>query len=484
MSVSINPIQHVASIAKQSINCWKNTLITHPKLSLVVQAALASLSVATYSKPDLLTVSKLSAASAIFLGASLTYHWSHLFREIWHGLLNRPYEPSFGKVFKEDQFLNENQEVLAKITYKGNLPIFKFSSLVDIPSERGYIHGYLMAEQIIDIGKKALRPMIAFLQWEKGENGDKALKQTIERLTIPDEVKEELLGVVKGVQCWCLHKKKQCPKEVETYIFAAHVMTDHYKAIGSSLGCSAVVNRHVYGAPIVVGRNLDWVSMGYLGRHLFVRKYDVKTDKRNREVSSFSFPGYIGGLTVWNSDGLVVMINELGKTSKQIGKPYSIMAKELIEHCGNVKEATDWLEQHQKQSPCASSVSLILADANDAKLYHYYPEGADDIIIKELADRGRLTVTNHAHDDEDNLLLDSICERKSIERLKRLEEGLFIGMQEAQHSLYIVESALKAAGVAATVGVFIADLSTGRKKLVFDDFFAHHQLDKQPYLRL
>jgi hypothetical protein len=460
----------------------QSILLEHPKASLITDIALIALSLASYNQPSLSTLFKFSAGSAALLGTGLAYEWSHIFRQVWHGLLNRPYEPTFKPTFKEDTFLGDKQEVLATMKYSNKLPILTFSEAVTDPAQRGYIQGYMLADQIVDMGLKALRPMLAFLRWEKGENGDAKIKETIDRLDIPDEVRNELLGVIKGVEEACEAKGKKCPKEATAFIFAAHVITDHYKAIGSSLGCSAVVYRDKPGEPPVVGRNLDWVSMGYLGRHLFLRRYEVATSTGSRQVSSFTFPGYVGVLTAWNSDGLIVLVNELGKTAKEKGKPYSLMTKELIEKCSTVDEAVTWLSEQQQQSPCASSVSLVIVDAKQAKIYHYYPEGNDQIIIKDLSDQGILTVTNHAHDEQGNLLPNSICESKSIDRLNRLQTALISAKNEGKTSIEVVEAALKAAGVAATMGVFIADLSSEKKKLLLDDFFAHKQIDKQPYL--
>jgi hypothetical protein len=471
-------------IAEPIKDYYHHILLNYPKKVVVTSVALAALTLLTYQHSGFSRLCSIATISSATLGMCLSYQWSHLFRQIWHGLLNRSYEPSFKPTFREDTFLGSNKEVLATLEYKNALPILTFTSEVKDPAQRGYIHGYMLADQIVDLGQKALRPMFAFLQWEKGEKGYSEIKKMIDRLTIPDEDRSELLGIAKGVEERLRLKGKTCPKETIDFIFAAHVLTDHYKAIGSSLGCSAVVYRaHSTDAPIV-GRNLDWVSMGYLGRHLFVRRYEVNTENGKRLISSFSFPGYIGVLTAWNSNDLVVIVNELGKVSKGNGKPYSLMTKELIEKCASVDEAVKWLDQHQKKSPCASSVSIVLADPKEAKIFHYYPKEQGSIVIKNLSDDGILTVTNHANDLEGNVLLESICEKKSIVRLSCLQTALKLGKHEGKEPIEIVESALKAAGVAATVGVFIADLSSGKKKLVLDDFFAHNQIDKQPYLKI
>lgn len=462
---------------------WHHIVLDNPKHTLITEIALLALSLLTFQLFGGHSTSfALALGSSTPLGIGIISEWNHLFRQIWHGLLNRPYEPTFKPIFKENKFLGDNQEVLAKLEYNNKLPILTFTAAVTDPVQRGYIQGYMLADQIVDVGRKALRPMFAFLQWEKGEKGHTRLKETTDRLIIPDEVRKELSGIIEGVKQRYKDNDRKCPKELATFIFGAHVMTDHYKAIGSSLGCSTVVYRCQPGEAPIVGRNLDWASMGYLGRHLFLRRYEVAAEKENRLISSFTFPGYIGGLTAWNSDGLIVMVNELGKTSKNQGKPYSLMTKELIEKCATVDEAVAWLALHQQQSPCASSVSIILVDTKQAKLYHYYPEGDDHILIKDLSDEEILTVTNHAYDQQGNILPESICERKSIDRLNRIHVALQTAKNAHKSSIEVVEAALKAAGVAATIGVFIADSSLGKKKLFLDDFFAHKQMDKPSYL--
>jgi len=471
-------------ISEQIKNYCHNVLVEHPKSVIVTEIALLALSLATYRCTSSSALFRLAMGSAVFLGTSLAFEWNHLFREVWHGLLNRPYKPTFKPTFKEETFLGDKQEVLATMEYNNKLPIFTFSAAVTDPAQRGYIHGYMLANQIVDVGQKALRPILAFLRWEKGEKSDADLKEKINNLVIPNEVRSELLGIVKGVEERYRVDGKKCPRDVAAYIFGVHVMTDHYKAIGSSLGCSAVVYRDGPEKAPVVGRNLDWVSMGYLGRHQFVRRYEVATQKGNRQVNTFTFPGYIGALTAWNSNGLIVLINELGKTSKEEGKPYSLMLKELIEECSTVDEAMKWLSQQQQQCPCASSVSIVLADANQAKICHYYPEGNNHILIKDFSDEGILSVTNHANDNQGNVLLESICECKSIQRLDRLHTALQAAKNELKTPVEVVEAALKGAGVAATIGVFIADLSSQKKKILLDDFFAHKQIDMQTYLKI
>lgn len=470
-------------ISEQFKSCWHNFLIEHPKNVLVTEAALLALSLTAYRSTYSPALYKLALGSTVFLGSCLALEWSHLFREVWHGLLNCPYEPTFKPTFKEEKFLGNNHEVLATMEYNNKLPIFTFSASVTDPAQRGYIHGYMLAEQIVDVGQKALRPMLAFLRWEKGEKNDSNLRDTVKYLNISDEVRNELLGIVKGVEEKFKNIGKKCPTEVADYIFAAHVMTDHYKAIGSSLGCSAVVYREPGNAP-VVGRNLDWVSMGYLGRHLFVRRYNVAMQQGSRQVNTFTFPSYIGALTAWNSDGLIVLVNELGKTSIGKGKPYSLLTKELIENCSSVEEAAKWLNLQQQQCPCASSVSMVLVDATQAKICHFYPEGTKEILVKDLLEDGILSVSNHAYDHQGNVLYESICERKSIERLNRLHSAIQTAKNEHKTSVEVVEAALKGAGVAATIGVFIADLSSQKKKILLDDFFAHQQIDRQPYLKI
>ncbi|MBA3817237.1 MAG: hypothetical protein H0X29_12130 [Parachlamydiaceae bacterium] len=474
----------VIPISEQINDCWHRFLLDRPKLAAITGVALAALAQTVYYFSGSSPLCALALVSAVILEINLAYEWRHLLNEVWYGLLNRPYEPSFKQTFKEEKFLGDKQEVLATLEYNGKLPILTFDPLVTDPTQRGYIHGYMLADQIVDLGQKALRPILAFLQWEKGDKGDANLKLLIDRLEIPSDAREELVGITKGIQERFRVNGKKCPDDVTSFIFGAHVMTDHYKAIGSSLGCSTLVYRSQIGDPPIIGRNLDWVSMGYLGRHLFVRRYSVATENGNRVVSSFAFPGYIGALTAWNSDGLVVIINELGKTSKGEGKPYVLMTKELVEKCATVDEAVECLNLNQQNTPCASSVSIIIVDKKQSKIFHYYPEGSDHILLKDLADDGILAVTNHAHDALGNILLNSICEQKSVDRLNRLQKAIEKGKSESKQPIEIVESAIKAAGVSATVGVFIADLSSGEKKILLDDFFAHKQIDKQPYIKI
>lgn len=489
MVISHDQIHPIPSAEKTPWNSLSSWIDAHPRKSLITQVALIGIGafvqmLSKYVREEALIKSavqlmpRLIFTAALGLAAKTLWQWKHLFGQVAHGLLNIPYQANMSSaIYEPRQFKNSKGLILAELKYHQNLPILSFHSSVTDTKQRGYIEGLLLGDYIGDICRLGLQPMLTYLEWEKGAEGKEHLQKCIHNLDIPENTKQEWKGICEGFKERNQRQKKTCDLNAEWFLGAAHVLGDAFKAVGTNFACSAIVCKNDKGE-LTIGRNLDWPSMGYIGKRLLIRQYTVPSiaNGENRQVNVLTFPGYVGALTAWNSDGLVVVINELGRISQGHGTPYSLVAKRLIEECSSVDAVKNFIQKIQKESPCASSVSIIVADRENAIVAQLYPENTTGYVIRDLKANDPLIVTNHYETDRGDVIERSICEPKSVQRSTLMKQAC--KTHAAKDSLFIVEEALKAAGVSATIGTFISNQSSNAKKIAFDNFSAHQLINQ------
>jgi predicted choloylglycine hydrolase len=136
------------------------------------------------------------------------------------------------------------------------------------------------------------------------------------------------------------------------------------------------------GGRLVMGRNLDFISVGVLHHYNMVTVYHPNN---GRSFAVVGWPGFIGAVSGMNSLGLtsamLVSFNG-GFSSERI--PSTIAFRMLLERCGTVAEATALLEANRTAGP----FNLTLADAEGnmcvAELAHNHfatREPLSDILI-------------------------------------------------------------------------------------------------------
>lgn len=472
-------------------NAFNRWIKEHPSQSLITQAALTGIGFATqtlsqhldhapsWTKTSAQVLPNILFATAFGLAAKTFWQWKHLFGQIGYGLLNVPYCANNSSPIYEPRQIKDSQGVvIAELKYENNIPILSFHESVTDPKQRGYLEGLLLGDEILDICRLGLQPMLTYLECEKGRAGKERLQKCMQELNISNEVIQEFEGMCAGVRERNRIQKTDTDLNLEWFITAAHVLGDTFKAVGTSLACSSIACKNDKG-DLAIGRNFDWPSMGYIGKRLLIRQYSVPTtgDEQFRRVSSFIFPGFLGVITAWNSNGLAVIINELGRVSHGRGTPYNLIAKRLVEECSTVDQAKLLIKKIQQESPCASSISIIVADKENAALAQFYHDNDTDYFIRDLKPNSTLIVTNHFEDDAGDVIERSICEPKSVHRSNLAKQACTTHAEKDPSAM--IEEALKAAGVPATIGVFISNQSnpTGQpKKIAFDNFSAHQLL--------
>jgi hypothetical protein len=126
--------------------------------------------------------------------------------------------------------------------------------------------------------------------------------------------------------------------------------------------CTAVVIGPQPGAPLTIGRNLDFFPAGALGRATVVallRRDGV------RPIASVTWPGFNGVLSGINATGLsgCVLLN-FSIPSSHTGMPIAYRVREILETASSCEEAV----QRFSEVPVASSHYLLLADATTASV--------------------------------------------------------------------------------------------------------------------
>lgn len=163
------------------------------------------------------------------------------------------------------------------------------------------------------------------------------------------------------------------------------------------VSCSSLLvepDRSATGGPLL-GRNLDYPSLGYAQEYSLVTVYKP-TGKRS--FVSVGFPGLVGCLSGMNDAGLSVAVHEvfqvkLGKKwFDPSGMPYALCYRRLLEECGTIDEARDALER----MPRTTITNLAVADRTGVAVFEVTPEH----VVVRRGENGTCICTNHFCSDE------------------------------------------------------------------------------------
>ena len=389
----------------------------------------------------------------LFILSMMIWRWRHIFIYAFCFLFGVERKNSGEHLFEEREFRNGDGELLGEIKYEGDYPVLKMYSRD--PKICGYVHGILLGPQLYKLIMLGLRPMLFVAKTLKMDFFGKKLKRVFKDLHLPYE--EEIEGIADGVELWARYTGVKVKRDfLLKWIKRAHVLTDCYKCFG----CSAVAYKK--DGKFVVGRLLDWFGMGMIGKEMLEIRYIPSG------FSLCTFPGYIGGLTGWNDKGLVLFIDELGTARRWQGTPHNMFARRILEECKDLREVKNMIKtfQNSTETQCASSVTLMVADKDDAKLFQFYPHGDGDwkCYETEMVD-GYLCVTNHFIDEDGSVPKASIANSTTEKRYRNLERALL--------SSGSVEDALRAAGMFATIAMVVVNQTDNTRKVVSNNFLAY-----------
>jgi len=156
--------------------------------------------------------------------------------------------------------------------------------------------------------------------------------------------------------------------------------------------CSALMvesDRSATGGPLL-GRNLDYPSLGY------VHDYSLVTVYRPRGKHAFvslGFPGLVGSLSGMNDAGLSLAVLEVITSRKGEGRfdpkgvPYALCFRTILEECTTIEEAQKKLEK----MPRTTLLNLTVADRNKVGTFEVTPKS----VVFRPAEKGVASCTNH-----------------------------------------------------------------------------------------
>lgn len=507
-----NPVSLFRSLYRRlDLVCKKN-----PKEMLITGlslTALGGLSCLTgYTALGVIPI--LSLTAGVGLSSKTAWTWRHIASHILHDTYSFSYTPSINHSSLAPRAIEMNTISISqkKITENQTLPVLEFSPNSSATWVRGSLQGLILGQEIYDFKHQVLPLMISEASRERNDPNKSYLKSNIKNLHIPQNCREELKGIKLGYQEWAINNGiSEINDDVMEFLYAGHTLTDTYKAVGSGhglrqLGCSTIVMKDPVSRDIIVGRLLDWVSLGIIGQNLYLKSYYVPYNKENMRVFFHSFPGFIGGLTCWNQKGLVAIVNELGVTTLGKGTPYNLFVKEIIEQASSVSEARKkiigW--QADENTRAASSFTLTLVDTHEAAMLFFYPSGKDEsnedhplksvpwpkekssvLTSKEYPMQKiaygvyqrtlescdePLVVTNHAYIRMDEYIENSICDDTTKQRLERIFVACICSEKESAERR--VTKMLQAAGEMATIGAYIFNVTQGELKIGCDNYNA------------
>jgi isopenicillin-N N-acyltransferase like protein len=156
--------------------------------------------------------------------------------------------------------------------------------------------------------------------------------------------------------------------------------------------CSAILveaNRSSTGGPLL-GRNLDYPSLGYLHQYSLVTVY---RPRGKHAFAAVGFPGLVGCLSGMNDAGLSVAIlevfdaNKSERTFDSQGIPFALCYRKVLEECTTIEEARKLLTGLRR----TSLNNLVVADRQGVAVLEISP----DRVEERLPEGGLAACTNH-----------------------------------------------------------------------------------------
>jgi len=192
-------------------------------------------------------------------------------------------------------------------------------------------------------------------------------------------------------------------REFEALVQASQVDRDQ-AVLGNTLfdlkkllACSAILveQGHSTTSTPLLGRNLDYPSLGYAHEYSLVTVYRP-TGKH--AFVSIGFPGLVGCLSGMNDAGLAVAVLEVFHVRgghiwfSHTGLPYALCYRRLLEQCTTVAEAKALLESMHR----TTITNLVVADRNSVAVFEVSPR---QVVVRRPSD-GTCVCTNHFCTDE------------------------------------------------------------------------------------
>lgn len=256
--------------------------------------------------------------------------------------------------------------------YVNGLPLLRVAGTPEEIGEQVGILGVASARRIVGYPRELLEHIHLGLLWGP-------LVHSGERMVshFPADYRAELEATVRS---------SRVSREA---VVAGNTLFDIKKVIA----CSALLvepPRSATGGPLL-GRNLDYPSLGYMHQYSLVTLYRPCTAKH--AFVAVGFPGMVGCLSGMNDAGLALSILEVfqikvgRKRYDGDGIPYALCYRRLLEECSTIDEAAALLERMDR----TTITNLAMADRNGIAVLEVTPRQ----VVVRRPERGALVCTNH-----------------------------------------------------------------------------------------
>jgi hypothetical protein len=207
------------------------------------------------------------------------------------------------------------------------------------------------------------------------------------------------------------------------------VFANTFPDISKAYGCSSIIvgkERSATGGPLF-GRNLDYLTLGYLDQYSLVV---VCRPKGKHAFAAIGFPGMLGCLSGMNDAGLALAVHEVRRTKDGSpgldpkGIPYTMAFRRLLEECATVEEAEKLLRSMKR----TTMLNLSVCDRDGGAIFEITTKN----VVVRKPEGDICTCTNHFCSKD--LSVDQHCNR--LPKLDAVREATGkIGLAEVAKSL-------------------------------------------------
>jgi predicted choloylglycine hydrolase len=277
-----------------------------------------------------------------------------------------------GEPEKEPFRFPEARLANAELKYRNDLPVLVVSGS---PEEIGTAVGTLAlkpAPRVLDYPRDLLKMVHAEKTWGLFVLfGNGMFRQ------FPPDYQKELEAMVKAAGA------------DRNALVVGNTLFDLKKIVA----CSALMvekERSATGGPLL-GRNLDYPSLGYVNQYSLVTVY---RPAGKHAFAAIGFPGLVGCLSGMNDAGLSLAVLEvfaLHADEKPVfdaeGIPYAQCYRKILEECTTIAEAKKLLEGLHR----TTTTNLVLADTKGVAVFEVAPSRVEE----RGPEKGTLACTNH-----------------------------------------------------------------------------------------
>ncbi|MDB2614145.1 C45 family autoproteolytic acyltransferase/hydrolase [Chlamydiales bacterium] len=282
-----------------------------------------------------------------------------------------------------DHLFFDNECEGGRLYYEGDIPVLSIET--EDPFNSGKMQGMLLGANLNRLMERWKIPFYL----SNGMRHPEELPHITGYLkkVIPDKYLKELNGIVIGYNQWLKDRAKTDLITLDVLLLY-HLIADRHHfspaimearitggrmplidlPIGSA--CSVVIHGNKEEG-IMIGRNLDWPTMGGL-ESLIIKR----THSNGKKTVGVGVPGVVGISTGMNSLGLCLATNaSIGTTDELRGMPSLFLNRLCLENCNSVDEVERLLGDHPPLGP----YHLSIADAERAGCFHMYQNKGNEL---------------------------------------------------------------------------------------------------------